>query len=141
MSVKIRLSRTGKSHQVSYRIVAQDTRGKRDGKFLEILGFYNPYNKPALEINREKLASWTKNGAKPTLAVASLLKSGGLTKKVSKRKLARDKAKEEKTDAAIQPEEPKVAEEPKADESKPSEDIAIVQEKPKDEPPAEATQS
>lgn len=140
MSVKIRLSRTGKSHQLSYRIVAQDTRGKRDGKFLEILGFFNPYNKPALEINREKLASWTKNGAKPTLAVASLLESGGLTKKVSKRKLARDKAKDEKAKAVTQPEEPKAAEEPKADESKPSEDIDIVQEKPKDEP-AEAAQS
>lgn len=118
MSVKIRLSLTGKSHQVSYRIVAQDTRSKRDGKFLEILGFYNPHNKPPLEINREKLASWTKKGATPTLAVASLLESGSLTKKVSKRKLARDKTKEEKTDSAkAQPEEPKTTEEPKAEEN------------------------
>lgn len=126
MSVKIRLTRTGKSHQVSYRLVAQDTRSKRDGKFLEILGFYNPYNKPSLEIDREKLASWTKKGALPTPAVASLLDTGNLPKKVSKRKIARDKAKTEKlqtaktTAAATQAENQKsaesaISEEPKAD--------------------------
>ncbi|OGD87226.1 30S ribosomal protein S16 [Candidatus Curtissbacteria bacterium RIFCSPHIGHO2_01_FULL_41_11] len=96
MSVKIRLTRTGKSHQVSFRIVALDTRSKRDGGFLEILGFYNPFNTPSLEIDKEKLAAWTKKGAKPTLAVISLLEKGSLTKKVSKRKLARDKAKADK---------------------------------------------
>ena len=43
MSVRIRLAKTGKKHQISYRIVACDSRAKRDGKFLEILGFYNPH--------------------------------------------------------------------------------------------------
>ena len=73
MSVKIRLSRTGKTHQVSYRIVAQDTRAKRDGRFLEILGFYSPHNKPSLRVNQNKLDDWIKNGALPTPAVAKLL--------------------------------------------------------------------
>lgn len=127
MSVKIRLTRTGKSRQVSYRIVAQDTRSKRDGKFLEILGFYNPYNKPPLEINREKLATWTKKGAKPTLAVESLIKEGTLPKRVSKRKLAKDKAQEtpkapEAEETAAKPqaaaEAPQTAEEPKVEEVK-----------------------
>lgn len=75
MSVKIRLAKTGKRHQISYRIVAQDTKSKRDGKFLEILGFYNPYNKPELEIKKGRIDYWTQKGAKPTEAVAKLLKS------------------------------------------------------------------
>ena len=73
MSVKIRLSKTGKRHQISYRLVVQDTHAKRDGKFLEILGFYNPYNKPTIRIDQEKLNGWVKKGALPTPAVAKLL--------------------------------------------------------------------
>lgn len=73
MSVKIRLTKTGKSHQISYRIVAQDTRSKRDGKFLEILGYYNPYNKPPLKMKSERVDFWRSKGAKPTPTVAKLL--------------------------------------------------------------------
>lgn len=73
MSVKIRLARTGKTHQISYRIVAQDTSAKRDGKFLEILGFYNPAAKPSLAIKKDRLDYWTGRGAKPTAAVAKLI--------------------------------------------------------------------
>lgn len=91
--VKIRLARVGKTHQISYRIVAADSRSKRDGKFLEILGFYNPTDKHKLEIDHEKLARWTQKGAKPTAAVEHLLKEGKLTKKPSKRKIEA-KAKE-----------------------------------------------
>lgn len=128
MSVKIRLTRTGKSAQVSYRIVAQDTRSKRDGKFLEMLGFYNPSNKPSLEIDKEKLAAWTKKGAKPTLAVASLLENGILpAKKVSKKKVARDLEKSDKAEAA------KAA----AGEPKPTESTETAETSPSDAPPAE----
>lgn len=95
MSVKIRLAKVGRKHQISYRIVASDTRSKRDGKFLEVLGFYNPYNKPELSIDKEKLAAWTKKGAKPTLAVENLIKEGKLIKKVAKRKTAKLKEAEE----------------------------------------------
>ena len=79
MSVKIRLTRTGKIHQASYRIVAQDTRTKRDGAFLEILGFYNPGKKgeDSFQVNKEKVNSWIQKGAKPTEAVAKLLKNNG----------------------------------------------------------------
>lgn len=71
--VKIRLSRTGKTHQISYRIVAQDSRAKRDGAFLEILGFYNPTAKQGLAIKKDRLDYWTSRGAKPTAAVARLI--------------------------------------------------------------------
>lgn len=87
MSVKIRLAKVGKTHQISYRIVATDTRSKRDGKFLEILGFYNPHNKPELQLDHEKLAFWTKKGARSTPAVENLIKEGKLLKKTPKRKL------------------------------------------------------
>jgi small subunit ribosomal protein S16 len=84
MSVKIRLTKTGKAHQISYRIVAQDTRSKRDGKFLEILGYYNPYNKPQLKIDNEKLNSWVQKGAKPTEAVSKLIEKSSQKPKTKK---------------------------------------------------------
>ncbi len=75
MSVKIRLTRTGKTHQASYRIVAQDTHSKRDGSFLEILGFFNPGKTGAesYRLDKDRLDFWTKRGAKPTPAVSKLI--------------------------------------------------------------------
>ena len=76
MSVRIRLSKVGKTHQISYRIVAQDSQTKRDGKSLEILGFYNPNLKTPknLSIKQERLEHWLALGAKATQAVSKLLK-------------------------------------------------------------------
>lgn len=71
--VKIRLTRVGKKHQISYRIVAQDERTKRDGATLEILGYFNPYNKPQLRIDRDKVNSWVARGAQLTEAVTKLM--------------------------------------------------------------------
>ncbi len=76
MSVKIRLTKTGRKHQISFRLVAQDTRSARDGKFLEVLGYYNPFNKPVLKVKEERVAFWMQKGAKPTEAVAKLLEKG-----------------------------------------------------------------
>jgi len=73
MSVRIRLTKVGKKHQISFRIVAQDAQAKRDGKFLEILGFYNPHAKPKLKIKDDRLSFWSLRGAKPTDGVAKLL--------------------------------------------------------------------
>ena len=73
MSVVIRLSKTGKKHQISYRFIAADKRDPRDGKFLEILGYYNPHNKPFLKVNQERINYWIEKGAKPTEAVSKLL--------------------------------------------------------------------
>jgi len=75
MSVRIRLAKTGKTHQVSYRIVAQDARAKRDGRFLEILGYFQPHIKSSAnsKIDMQKINSWLAKGAKPTQAVSKLL--------------------------------------------------------------------
>lgn len=75
MSVKIRLSKVGKKHQISFRLVAQDTLTKRDGKFLEILGFYNPVQKKVENLKKDRLGFWISKGAKPSLAVAKLLQA------------------------------------------------------------------
>lgn len=75
MAVKLRLAKTGKKHRISYRIVAQDERSKRDSKFLEILGYYLPYEQKAksLDIKNERIAHWISKGAKPTRAVNDLI--------------------------------------------------------------------
>ena len=74
MSVKIRLAKVGKKHQISYRIVACDTHAKRDGRFLEILGHFDPREKRENSLNKERVAYWIQKGAKPTETVAKILK-------------------------------------------------------------------
>ena len=77
--VRIRLRRTGLRHQPSYRIIVADIESPRDGKFLEILGSYNPTTEPfAFEINEERAYDWMKNGAMPSESVAKIFKSVGL---------------------------------------------------------------
>ncbi len=78
MSVRIRLAKTGKKHQISYRIVASDQKAKRDGRFLEILGFYNPQKtQENFAIHEDRLKAWIKKGAKPTIAVEKILTAQG----------------------------------------------------------------
>ncbi|MBN1484425.1 MAG: 30S ribosomal protein S16 [Chloroflexia bacterium] len=77
--VKIRLRRMGAKKQPSYRIVAADSRAPRDGRFLEILGNYNPRTEPAtIVIKEERVRHWLSHGAQPTEAVARLLKQQGI---------------------------------------------------------------
>lgn len=72
--IKIRLARTGAKNRISYRIVACETRSKRNGKTLAILGFYDPKTKPAtIKINKESLKHLLKQGAKMTTAVERLI--------------------------------------------------------------------
>jgi small subunit ribosomal protein S16 len=72
--VRIRLRRTGAKKQASYRIVVADQRSPRDGKFIEILGWYNPRTTPpSFEINKERANYWLSQGAQPSAAVARLL--------------------------------------------------------------------
>jgi small subunit ribosomal protein S16 len=74
MAVKLRLMRMGKKKQPMYRVVAADSRTARDGRFLEILGTYEPLADPSrVKIDREKAAKWIGNGAQPTERVARLL--------------------------------------------------------------------
>ena len=71
--VKIKLSRTGKKHQPSYRIVVVEAKSKRDGEYLENLGHYNPVTKE-LVFDKTKVDAWLAKGAQPTLTVRALLK-------------------------------------------------------------------
>jgi small subunit ribosomal protein S16 len=74
--VKIRLQRFGAHKAPFYRVVAADSRSPRDGKFLEILGTYNPKTQPAtVNLNVEAINAWVKNGAQLTVTVRNLLKA------------------------------------------------------------------
>ncbi len=80
--VKIRLQRFGAHKAPKYRIVAADSRSPRDGKFLEILGTYNPLTDPAtVTLNAERIQAWLKNGAQPTITVKNILKANNVIEK------------------------------------------------------------
>jgi small subunit ribosomal protein S16 len=77
--VRIRLRRVGAKKQPSYRIVAADKESPRDGRFLEILGFYNPLTEPAtLKIKEDKVYKWLSQGAQPSDSVKQLFQSAGV---------------------------------------------------------------
>jgi small subunit ribosomal protein S16 len=78
MSVKIRLQRHGKKGKPFYWVVAADARSKRDGKFLEKIGTYNPNTNPAtIELNLESAVQWLHNGAQPTDTAKAILSYKG----------------------------------------------------------------
>jgi small subunit ribosomal protein S16 len=77
--VRIRLRRVGFRNQPSYRIVVAEKESPRDGRFLEIVGFYNPRSDPSLlEIKEDRIYHWLGAGAKPSESVTSLFKQVGL---------------------------------------------------------------
>jgi small subunit ribosomal protein S16 len=77
--VRIRLRRTGLKGQPSYRLVIADKESPRDGRFLEIVGFYNPRTDPAtLDIKEDRVYEWMSKGALPTESVAQLFKTAGV---------------------------------------------------------------
>ncbi|MEQ8751964.1 30S ribosomal protein S16 [Coleofasciculus sp. G1-WW12-02] len=80
--VKIRLKRFGKKREVSYRIVAIESKARRDGRPLEELGFYNPRTDQTT-LNAPAIAKWLKNGAQPTDTVRSILKKANVLEQVS----------------------------------------------------------
>jgi small subunit ribosomal protein S16 len=76
--VRIRLRRIGLKGQPTYRIIAADKEAPRDGRFLEILGVYNPRTNPAtIHIKEDRVFHWMKNGALPTESVAQVFKTSG----------------------------------------------------------------
>jgi small subunit ribosomal protein S16 len=78
MAIRIRLTRRGRKKKPFYRVVAANSEAKRDGKFLEILGTYDPLKDPAeFKVDSSKLDKWLSLGAKPTDTVRSLLKRAG----------------------------------------------------------------
>jgi small subunit ribosomal protein S16 len=74
MAVRIRLTRLGKKKKPYYRIIVADSESKRDGKFLDIVGTYDPMQEPAaITIDNEKLQAWIGKGAQPSTTVKSLI--------------------------------------------------------------------
>lgn len=78
VAVKLRLMRMGKKKQPTYRVVAADARSPRDGRFIEIVGTYQPRQDPSVvSIDNEKALAWLRKGAQPTERVEKLLKISG----------------------------------------------------------------
>ncbi len=93
MAVKIRLQRGGKKKQPVYRIVAADSRYKRDGRFLEKLGQYNPSSDPiTIEVKEARVMYWLGVGATPTDTVKNLLSRKGIMLKWTLKKKGKDEA-------------------------------------------------
>ena len=87
MAVKIRLMRMGAKKRPFYRIVATDSRSRRDGEYLELVGTYNPINSEKdVKINEEVALKWLNNGAIPSDTVRSLFKEAGIMKKFAESK-------------------------------------------------------
>lgn len=102
MAVKIRLMRVGKKKQPSYRVVVADERSPRGGRFIEIIGQYDPRREPTLfEIDSEKALTWLQQGAQPTEKVQRLLADNGLWADFVKGKKNPPKVKPPKADLKV----------------------------------------
>ena len=147
--VKIRLRRVGAKKQASYRVVVADSRAPRDGRFIEVVGFYNPRTEPeTVEIKEDRALYWLNVGAQPTEAVVRLLKNKGTLARLERLKQGESlEALVAEAEAAAQatpevsprtrqePTEP-VAEEP---EEEPAEEpVEAPAEEPAEEPEAVA---
>jgi small subunit ribosomal protein S16 len=115
VAVKIRLMRVGKKKQPTYRVVVADGRSPRDGRFIEILGQYEPREDPSrISVDTDRAVHWLRHGAQPTEQVAKILQVAGVwdafTQETGKEAAARPKArtpkpKTEKKPAASAPAE------------------------------------
>lgn len=84
MATKIRLARAGAKKRPFYQVVVADGRSRRDGRFIENMGTYDPTKNPAVfKLNEEKLLSWLSKGAQPTDTVRQLLKRAGILDKAA----------------------------------------------------------
>ncbi len=78
--VRIRLMRMGKKHRPFYRLVVADARAPRDGKFIEILGYYDPVKEPPeIKVDEEKVKEWLKKGAQPTSQAKWVIRKAGIS--------------------------------------------------------------
>ncbi|WP_286975989.1 30S ribosomal protein S16 [Acetomicrobium sp. UBA5826] len=89
MTVRIRLARHGRKKRPFYRLVVADSRSPRDGKFIEMIGTYNPLTDPAdVKVNEERAMYWLKVGAQPSETARSLLRKVGVWDKFIESKKA-----------------------------------------------------
>ncbi|MEW9050672.1 MAG: 30S ribosomal protein S16 [Neobacillus sp.] len=90
MAVKIRLKRMGAKKTPFYRIVAADSRSPRDGRYIEVIGTYNPVAQPAaVQINEELALKWLQDGAKPSDTVRNLFSNQGIMEKFHNAKFSK----------------------------------------------------
>ena len=90
MAVKLRLTRVGKKKQPQYRIVAADSRAARDGRFIQIIGTYNPRTEPStIKVDSDKAVKWLLDGAQPTERVRKVLEASGAWEAFTAAKAAR----------------------------------------------------
>ena len=102
MAVKIRLRRVGAKKQPSYRLVATEEGAPRNGRFIEIVGHYNPLTDPAtISVKEDRVLHWLDNGAQPTDAAVKILSRTALAERVSKFK---SKRASQSAEAAERPE-------------------------------------
>lgn len=93
MAVHLRLSRTGRHKRPMYRLVAADSRKPRDGRFLEILGIFDPLKAAGVpELKPDRVLTWLRQGAQPTVTVRTLLRRAGLWKQFEAEKASKKKA-------------------------------------------------
>ena len=146
MPVKIRLSRHGKKHNAYYHIVVADGRAPRDGKFIEVIGNYDPHTNPAtIELNTEKALSWLGKGAQPTDTTRAILSYKGvlyqshLQKGVTRGALSQEQA-DEKFKLWLEAKEQKIDEKKKrvAGESVKQTEARLVEESKKKEAKSES---
>lgn len=129
MAVKLRLMRMGKKKQPTYRVVAADSRSPRNGRFIEIIGTYEPRQDPSvIKIDNERAVHWLQHGAQPTERVEKLLKISG----------AWTEATGETVDAAVPAAAPKKSKKQLEKEADAAEAAAAPAEEPADEPEAAA---
>lgn len=89
MAVHLRLSRTGRHKRPFYRVVAADSRMPRDGRFLEVLGTYDPLpNPPVSQLKQERVLAWLSQGAQPSNTVRGILRHAGILKQHRERRTA-----------------------------------------------------
>lgn len=99
MAVKMRLTRLGDKKSPFYRVIVADSRAPRDGKFIDVVGTYNPLTQPAeVKLDEEKAKKWLSSGAQPTDTVKGLLIGAGIItdakKAPAKTKATKKKSKE-----------------------------------------------
>ena len=128
MAVKLRLVRTGKKKQPTYRLVAADSRFPRNGRFIEILGTYEPRHNPSrINIDNERAVHWLRHGAQPTETVEKILRISGAWEEFTgkplepvvypEKKVAEEEAEPEAAEEVAEEEaEPEAAEDPKEEE-------------------------
>ena len=98
MAVHLRLARTGRHKRPMYRVVVADERAPRDGRFIEILGIFDPLKEAGVpELKQERVLTWLHQGAQPTVTVRTLLRRAGVWKQFEAEKSAKEKAPAEKS--------------------------------------------